>query len=93
MSEQQTLFSHNTIHNIRVYNEAREIESIGESTGINVKFTPTQVQAIKNIIKEHNMKASTFLREAMDFYIWIFPYKEKIKRHMELIKDLLGRLS
>jgi len=92
MSQLELNFSQNTIRNINVYHEASKSESIGE-TGFNVKFTPTQKQALQNILKEHNIKASTFLREAMDVYIEIFPFREKIRRHKRLLNDLLSRLS
>jgi len=93
MPEQRRLiFSQNTIHNINLYREAPQKESIGED-GFNVKFTPTQKEALKNIIKEHNMSASTFLREAMDFYIDLFPYREKILAHRRFLRDFLNRLA
>lgn len=92
MPQLELKFSQNTIRNINVYHEASKSESIGE-TGFNVKFTPTQKQALQNILREHNIKASTFLREAMDVYIEIFPFREKIRRHKGLLNDLLSRLS
>lgn len=85
-------FSKNTIQQINIYHEASEKESIGED-GFNVKFTPTQKQALKNIFKEHNMSASSFIREAMDFWIELFPYRQKFERHKKLIQNMLQRLS
>ena len=91
--EQMSLtFSKNTIENIIIYRESAEKESIGDD-GFNVKFTPTQKQAIKGIIKEHNMSASTFLREAMDFYIDMFPYRKKIKKHHRFLRSVLERIA
>lgn len=85
-------FTKNTTENINIYHEAAKAESLGEH-GFNVKFTPAQKQALKNIMKEHDIKASTFLREAVDVYIEIFPFRNKIKRHGGLLKSLLSRLS
>ena len=94
MSSQLKLeFSKSTIRNINVYHQASKTESLGQETGFNVKFTPTQKEALKNIMKEHDIKASTFLREAMDIYIEIFPFRDKIKRHKDLVKVLLSNLS
>lgn len=93
MSSQMHLnFSHNTIENIKIYHDASRSESLGDA-GFNVKFTPTQKQALRNIMKEHDIKASTFLREAMDVYIEIFPFREKIRRHKGLLNNLLSSLS
>ena len=88
---QDTLFSHNTIEQIRIYHAAPKNESFN-SDGIFAKFTPTQKEALKNIMKEHHVKASTFLVEAMDIYIEIFPLKEKIARHKDVLIDLIDRL-
>jgi hypothetical protein len=94
MSQQLKIeFSKNTIQNINQYFQASEEESLGQQTGFNVKFTPTQKQALQNIMREHNIKASTFLREAMDVYIDIFPFRNKIQRHKGFLKDLLSKLS
>ena len=90
--QRELIFSKNTIQNINIYREASEKESIG-GDGFNVKFTPTQKQAIKSIIKEHNMNASSFIREAMDFYIGLFPYREKIEKNQRLLKALLDKLA
>ena len=92
MPEQKTLFSDSTIHNINIYHEAPKNESIGPD-GILAKFTPTQIEALKNIMKEHNVKGSTFLREDMDTYIELFPFKDKIQKHKEFIITMLRNLS
>jgi len=96
--EQRILFSKNTIKNINIYQEAAKTESVGGSstgknTSINVQFTPTQKVALKAIIDEHNLKASTFIREMVDTYIDLFPFQRKIKRHKTVIADLLKSLS
>ena len=93
MGKQMDLhFSNNTIQNINIYRKAAETESIG-GDGFNVKFSPTQKKAIQAIIREHNMSASTFLREALDVYIDIFPYRKKIMKHHRFLRDLLNKLS
>ena len=90
--KQQTLFSENTIQNINIYHAAPQNESLG-SDGILAKFTPTQMEALKNIMREHNIKGSTFLREAMDFYIELFPFKNKIQKHKNFLIETLKRLA
>lgn len=92
MSQMKLEFSKNTIQNINQYFQASKDESLDSGTSYTVKFTPTQKEALKNILKEHNMQASTFLREAMDFYIGIFPLRDKIKRHKSILRELLSRL-
>lgn len=86
------VFTKNTIKQINIYREAGHSESIGEA-GFNVKFTATQKEALKNILREHNMNASTFIREAMDFYIDLFPYRQKLAAHRRLVRALLDKLS
>ncbi|MCK5605982.1 hypothetical protein KAR91_29055 [Candidatus Pacearchaeota archaeon] len=98
MPEQLNLkFSKNTIHNINIYHKASKTESIGSNNGqtssINVQFTPTQRQALLNILKEHNIKASTFIREMVDTYIELFPYREKIKNHKKTLIEILKSFS
>jgi hypothetical protein len=92
MPEQLKLkFSKNTIEQINIYREAAECES--KTDGVQVKFSPTQKEAIYSICKEHNLKASMFLREALDFYIDLFPFRNKIKRHNDFLRETLSRLS
>lgn len=92
MAEQMNLhFSQNTIRNIKIYHASERNES--KTEGVLAKFTPTQKEAIRSICKEHNLNASTFLREALDFYIELFPYRDKIKRHSELLREVLSSLS
>lgn len=90
---QQTLFTKNTIKHIHIYHEAAKQESVGGDGSITVQFTPTQKKAIQAIMKEHNLKASTFIREMVDTYIEIFPFKDKIREHGDILQSLLQRLS
>lgn len=91
MSAQHTLFSENTIHQINIYNEAAYEESkVGGD--LNVKFTPTQKQAIHSLAAEHRLKDSQFVREMVDLAIELFPYREKLKRHRQLLFNLLDNL-
>ena len=92
MAEQLTFkFSKSTIENIHIYREADKTES--KTDGVLAKFSPTQKEAIKAICREHNLNASTFLREALDFYIDLFPFRNKIKRHGDFLRETLSRLS
>lgn len=87
---QQSLFSKNTIQQINVYHQAPTSESKTDS--LTMKLTPTQKEALKNIARERNIGASSFLQEAMDSYISIYPYREKIDRHHDLLVALLSKL-
>jgi GH24 family phage-related lysozyme (muramidase) len=87
---QRDLFSQNTIHNINIFHEAPKTES--RTDGSQVKLTPTQKQALQSICREHNIGVSTFISDALDHFIEIFPYREKIKRHKSWIKDFVKLL-
>jgi hypothetical protein len=69
------------------------LETSTYTGGAQVKLSPTQLEALKSICKEHNFNASTFLREAIDTYIDIFPYRSKLKRHRRLLRALVDKLS
>lgn len=88
---QQTLFSSNTIHQIEIYNQAAQDES---KTGgdLNVKFSPTQKQAIHSMAQDYGLKDSQFVREMVDGAIELFPYRDKIKRHKDLLVRILTEL-
>lgn len=89
--QQNTLFSQNTIHQIEIYNQAGQEES---KTGgdLNVKFSPTQKQAIHSLAVGYGLKDSQFVREMVDGAIELFPYREKIKRHKDLLVRILSEL-
>ena len=93
MSKQLPLvFSKNTIKNINIYRDASKTESVGgsgQNSSINVQFTTSQKRALQSILKEHNMKASTFIREMVDTYIELFPYKDKIESHKDTLIQIL----
>lgn len=89
--KQQALFTQNTIHNIQIYNEAGKTESkTDQAVG---KISPTQRVAIRAICLEHNIKEAAFVRDAIDTHIELFPYKEKIKEHKELLISFLDNLK
>jgi hypothetical protein len=88
---QQSLFTKNTIQNIHIYNEASKTESKTEQAV--AKISPSQSVAIKAICKEHNLKESAFVRDAIDTHIELFPFKEKLKRHKDLLLDFLDNLK
>ena len=87
---QQSLFSKNTIQQINVYHQAPQSESKTDS--LTMKLTPTQKEALKNIARERNIGASSFIQEAMDIYIHIYPFREKLQRHHDLLINLLSSL-
>ena len=92
MAEQRSLkFTQNTIQNINIYREAPLSES--KTSGTQVKLTPSQLEAVKSICREHGMDASTFLRDALDFWVDLFPYRAKLENHHRFIRAMLDRLS
>jgi hypothetical protein len=88
---QQTLFSQNTINCINIYNQAAQDESKCGGD-INVKFSPTQKVAIEALAREHGYKVSQLVREMVDGAIELFPVREKIKRHKDLLMRILSEL-
>ena len=87
-SEQLSIdFSSNTIKQVNIYRDAPATESLTD--GAQVKLTPTQKQALLNICNEHDLKASTILREALDFYIDLFPYRKKLQKHRRWLRETL----
>ena len=99
------LITKNTIENINIYREAARYESIGtngENSSMTVQFSPTQKKALQAILKEHNLKGSTFIREMVDTQLEILPYRDfhkrlvphmaKMSKHEELIFNLLESL-
>lgn len=88
---QRLVFSKNIIHQINVYRESAKVESRTE--GSQVKLTPTQKVAIKKICEEFGYDISAFIRDALDSWIDLFPYKRKMERHRRLIRSILDRLS
>jgi hypothetical protein len=84
-------FSNNTIQAINIYRQAADEEKfVG---GFQVKVTPTQKEAIRKICIENGLDLSTFGREAVDCFIDLFPYKDKIKKHHRLLRQVLDGLS
>jgi len=88
--QQKLDFTSNTIHQINIYHEAERTES--KTDGMQLKLSPTQKEAIKNIIREYGIDGSTFLRDALNTYLEIFPYKDKLLKHKDLLAELINRL-
>ena len=84
-------FSKSTIHNINIYRESSKKESC--TSGHHVKLTPTQKQAVESICREYGISVSAFLREALDAYIDLFPYREKLIRHRRMIREVIKNLT
>jgi hypothetical protein len=80
-----------TIKNIKDYREADLSES--KTDGAQCKLSKTQKIAVQSICREHGYDVSEFIREALDHWIDIFPYKEKFKRHRRSIRDIISRLA
>ena len=91
MKMRNLCFSKNTIHNINIYRQSPKTESC--TSGHHVKLTPTQKQAVESICKEYGMPVSAFLREALDAYIDLFPYREKLIKHRRMLREILNNLT
>lgn len=91
MRQQKIDFSQNTIRQINIYHNSEKTESLTD--GHQVKLTPTQKQAIISICREHNVPISTFLRNALDLYLELFPYRDKVFAHKSEIINLLKILN
>jgi hypothetical protein len=83
--------SNSTINAINIYRQAADDEKFID--GIQIKVTPTQKEAIRKICAENRLDLSTFGREAVDCFIDLFPYKDKIKKHHRLLRQVLDGLS
>jgi GH24 family phage-related lysozyme (muramidase) len=90
-TQMKLTFSQNTIQQINVYHQAPVSESATD--GAQVKLTPTQKEALRSICAEHNIGMSTFLRDALDAYIELFPFRDKIAKNKQLLRALLNSLS
>jgi len=84
-------FSQNTVQQINVYNQSPATESATD--GAQVKLTPTQKEALRSICNEHGIGVSTFLREALDAYIELFPFRDKIAKNKQLLRSLLNSMA
>lgn len=84
-------FSGNTIHQINIYRQAAVGEKITD--GVQAKLTPTQKDAVRRICAENGLDMSTFARDAISFYIDLFPYKEKIEKHRRVLRSVLDSMA
>ena len=94
MKQQTFNFNNNTISKINFidgYRSSSKTESRTE--GSQVKLTPTQKTALQAICKEQGVGVSTFIADALDTYIELYPYRNKIIRHRETLVSLLNSLS
>ena len=83
--------SKDAVDSIKNYREADLLES--KTDGAQCKLSLTQKVAVRAICREYGYDVSEFIREALDHWIDIFPYREKFSRHRRSIRDLLSRLS
>lgn len=89
--EQAELFSKNHIEQVNIYHAAPKTES--KTVGSQVKLTATQKEALKSICDEQWVGMSTFIAEALDTYIEIYPFRSKIKKHKDTLITLLNSFS
>ena len=92
MYDRQTLrFSGATIQQINIYRAAPSSEKFID--GVQAKLTPSQKEALRRICADNGLDMSTLVREALTFYIDLWPYKGKIERHHRVLRKLLDSLS
>ncbi|WP_419663205.1 uncharacterized protein Dvar_36180 [Desulfosarcina variabilis str. Montpellier] len=91
MEQRKLVFAESVQKQIINYQEASKTES--RTAGSQVKLTPTQKQALESICRENGVGVSTFIAQALDCYIELFPYKEKLKRHHDAIITMLNSMA
>ena len=91
MSDISVRINNVTVEAINIYRRAATDEKCID--GLQAKLTPSQKEAIRTICNENGLDMSTFAREAISFYIDIFPYKQKIHKHHRLLRHILDGLS
>jgi hypothetical protein len=91
MSEISVRISNVTVEAINIYRRAASDEKFID--GLQAKLTPSQKEAIRNICNQNGLDMSTFAREAITTYIDLFPYKQKIRKHHRLLRQVLDGLS
>jgi len=91
MQQRKLVFAENVRQQIVNYHESPKQES--RTAGAQVKLTPTQKQALTSICKENGIGVSTFIAEALDVWIELYPHKNKLTRHRDTLLSLLQNLS
>ena len=89
--EQSTLFSKNHIKAVNIFHNSPKTES--KTEGSQVKLTAMQKEALKSICAERGVGMSTFISEAFETYIELYPFKEKIRRNRKVLIDLLNSFA
>ena len=84
-----TKFTSQTIEQINIY---RNCDNESRTDNLNFKLTASQKIAIKKICNEHNISVSTFIYDAVESYVELFPFKDKLGRHRRLLRDLVEKL-
>lgn len=74
------------------YMEASELRK-PKVFGHQVKIAREQKEAIEDLCHSHNMRISEFIRNGLDVWIYLFPYRSKLTRHRRLIRDILKNLD
>jgi hypothetical protein len=91
MQEQSLVFNQCQIQAINDYRESPRTES--KTEGAQVKLTATQKHAVQSVCQASGVGVSTFISEAIEAYLFYYDYKDKIKKHSDLIRRVLERLS
>jgi len=89
--KQTTIFANHVKQQIVNYHESVKTESRTDMAG--VKLTPTQKAALTAICKESGIGVSTFIAQALDAWIELYPYQYKLVKHRDTLLAVLQSLS
>ena len=78
-------------NNIQKYDDAPKTES--KTIGVTVKLTETQREVLKDICFDNGLDVSSFINHAISCYIKVFPYRDKLAKHQDILSGLMQRLS
>lgn len=76
---------------INQFHEAPRTES--KTEGRTVKLTATQKMALDSLANDSGIGTSTFISEAIDFYLHWLPYNKKLERYEATISALLSSME
>lgn len=91
MKQQKIVFAQKVKKQIVHYHESTKTESRTDSAS--VKLTATQKAALTAICNEAGIGVSTFIAQALDAWIELYPFQYKLVKHRDMLLALLKSLS
>lgn len=93
MIQQQTINFNGPV-NQNTINRYAESEKDESKTGkYTVSLTDTQKTILKELCFEANIGVSTFIGQALENYLKLYPFRDKLHRHGDFLVETLKRLS